>query len=286
MPKPSSGEVGCEAREHLAHYVVMNMSQPVGNGHAYELPWDGLAETYAEGGCALHVHFRAGVVGSGVAGDWCAIFNRAEHWLDVIHRDVHGDGEAKRRQGRGNRGVRQPVLVNVGKPVELPQGIVSGFLASVARLQPLDFCLRGWGDAPEHLMEIFRVLAGKDGELGLPRELARQRFPLVGDGEFVGEVVECGAEVVQAIPDDEAKIVSGWGVEDLDPEELLAGINIGFGPSLVRVFFLYNPNFRFKAPRVVERPVEPPLVVEAHGRSTGDVMAGRRDKPLVLTRPF
>lgn len=266
MTNPVSGEVRGQTRKHLAHYVVMDVSKPVGNGHASELLWGSLAETYAEGGCELHVHFRAGVVNGGIAGDWCAIFNRAEDWLDLIHRDTRRRDEAECRQGCKNRGVRQPVLVDIGKLVELPKGIVPEFLASVVRLQPLDFCLRGWGDAPKHLMKFTHVLARENGELGLPRELAGQRFPRVGDGEFVGEVVEGGAEVVQVVPDDEAKIVSGWGVEDFDPKELLAGINIAFGPSSVRAFFIQNSNFRFKALQMVERPVKPPLVVEAHGR--------------------
>lgn len=260
-----SGEVRGQWRQDPPRYVVMDFSESLGNRQASNLLWGSLAETYQEGGCELHVHFRAGFVGGGVAGDWCAIFNRVEDWLDFVRNDAHRHDVTETRGGEPRR-VGQPVRVDVGKLVELPQGIVPEPLPSVVRLQPLDLCLRGWGDAPKRVLESAQVLSGEDGEHGFLRELARQPLPPVGGGKVEGEVVERSPQAMQTIPDDEAKVVSGWGVEDFDPKELLAGINVRFGPCSVRAFFLPGSNFGFKALQVVERPVEPSLVVEGHGR--------------------
>jgi hypothetical protein len=67
MTDPNSGKVRNEGRQHPAYYVVMDLGQLVGNRHASELLWSSLSETYAEGGCELHVHFRAGIVYGGTS---------------------------------------------------------------------------------------------------------------------------------------------------------------------------------------------------------------------------
>lgn len=145
-----------QGRQHCAHYVAMDMRQPVGNRHAAELLWGSLAETYVEGGCEVHIHFRAGFVNGGVAGDWCAVFDRSKDWLDFIGSKAF-DPEGY-RSGSEKRDVRQTVLVLDGKLVELPKGVVGGVVPSTVRLQPLYCCLGAWGNAPKHAIEFARIL--------------------------------------------------------------------------------------------------------------------------------
>jgi hypothetical protein len=97
MTGANSGEEFFEVLPPLSHYMAMDVSQPVGNWHVSELLWSGLTEAYAEGGCEVHVHFCASIVNSGIAGDWCAIFNRAEDWFDFIDCDAQRYNKAESR---------------------------------------------------------------------------------------------------------------------------------------------------------------------------------------------
>jgi len=57
--------------------------------------------------------------------------------------------------------MRQPVLVDVGKLVELTEEVVRGKpLRLVVRLQPLDFCFSGWVDAPKPVVDFAKILVG------------------------------------------------------------------------------------------------------------------------------
>jgi hypothetical protein len=261
-----AGEVRSHRPENLVRYVVMDARQRIGNLDAAEVLWSTLAESYVEGGCELHVHFRAGTVEGRIVGDWCAVFNREVDWLDFLGSNAVGDKIGDGSQGK-HHDMRQAVLVHYGKPVELPEGIVPELLSSVVRLLGLDFCLGGWRNPPKHLKEFLQVLASEDGELGVSRYFARQRPPLVSDGKLEGEVVEGGAEVVEAVPDNEAK-VSWRRVEDFDPIELASAIGIVFGPRSIRAFFKPGVPFRFKAVQVIERPLQPSYMVESHGNGS------------------
>lgn len=228
----------------------MDLRQPVVNWEATELGWGSLAETYAEGGCELHVHFRAGFVNGGIAGDWCAIFNRTVDWFDFIGSEAfnhvpHGGSSDERN-------VRQTVLVLDVKLIELPEEIVGE--PSVVRLQPLDNCLRAWVDAPEHIIEPSRILLGENRELRTSLDVVWQRRSRVRQSELEGQIVEGGTKVVDAVTDDEAEFGGGRLLENLDPKDLLGAINIGFGPSSVRAFFAPGFQFGFKAVQVVNRP--------------------------------
>lgn len=263
MTNSNWGEVVGKERQNVPHYVTMDVRQPVGNRHAAKLLWGSLAESYAEGGHELHIHFLAGLVNGGIAGDWCAIFNRAEDWLDFVSSEAFNP----EREARGSkkRNVRQPVLVLDGKLVELPKGVVGGPVPSVVRLQPLDNCFRAWVDAPKHVIEFGRILFEEGWEPRFSFDAARHWPALAGDGEFKDEVVEGGTQVVDTVADDEAKFIGGRRLENFDPKELLGAINIGFTPSSVRAFFSPSVQFGFKALQVVERSAEPPFVVEGHG---------------------
>lgn len=121
----------------------------------------------------------------------------------------------------------QPVLVDVEKLVELPEGIVGELLPSVVRLQLLDSCLRSWVDTSDFVTAFARLHfpVTKDGELQQTRSVVRQGIDAnVGDGKLVDQIVEGRTEVVEAVPDNQAQFVSGRRVEHFDPEEFLAAI--------------------------------------------------------------
>ena len=85
---------------------------------------------------------------------------------------------------------------------------------------------------------------------------------------------------MDAVSGDEAQ--AGWRrLEDLRPNDLLAALGLEFGPKSVRAFFTPSSSFCFKTLQMVERPVQPPLVVKGHSCSNGSVMAETRDKQLI-----
>jgi hypothetical protein len=179
----------------------------------------------------------------------------------------------------------QPVLVLDIKPVELPKRIAAKPVLSVVRLQPRDDCFRAWVNPPESFAEFLRsvgTLLRENREPGSVRDAVAQAIPHVGNGEFESEVVQGGPEVVDAIPDDEAK-VGGRLVEHFEPCELVKDINIEIRPGSVRAFLAPGSRFGFKALQVVERPVEPRFVVEGHDWQNGGVMADKRGKKLALS---
>ena len=263
------GEVRAEGSEHCFEYVLMDAGQSIGSRHASELLWGTLAKRYVEGGCELHVHFRAGTVKGGIAGDWCAVFNRLEDWLDFVGSYTFGDEEPEGHSPE-KQDMRQPVLVLNSKLVKLPQEVVGVEpLASVVRLQPLDNCLSGWVDAPKHAIEFFEVLVAtraEDWECGVALDALRHFPAIVRQSQLKGEIIERRAEVMETVANNKAEFGGGRRFEYFDPKELIAAINIEFGPSSVRVFVEPVVHFRFKALQVVERPVEPSVVVEGHDR--------------------
>lgn len=254
----NSAEVRDEGRKNRFRYVTMDTREPVGDRVASELLWSSLAETYAKGGIELHVHFRAGFVNGGIAGDWCAIFNRSEDWLDFVDSDTAEDDEGN-GLGSEKGNVGQTVLVLDGKLVELPERVVGDvLLPSVVRLQPLDDCLRVWVDAPKHAVQFFEVIVATRAEhrkLGVALGTFGQAPALVCQGQLKSEVVESGAKIVKAVSDDEAEFGGGWLLKDFDPKDLLAALNLGFRPNSIRAFFAPSVQFAFKTLQVVERPV-------------------------------
>lgn len=166
----------------------MDESQFVRDRSTPEAFWNTVAEAYVEGWRQLHLHFRAGFIEGGVTGNWCTIFNRAEHRLDFINRKM-------RREKVGERNVHekddvgQPVFVFNGELVELPERIVRELLPSVVRLQLLNDFLRARINASEHAVQFFHSpvgFGGKDGESGFSLDTTRQWLLFICDGEFEG----------------------------------------------------------------------------------------------------
>ena len=222
--------------------------------------WQAVVEAYAEGRLEIHVHFRFRENGGPRASSYyCAVFKRASGPFDGAgrHHDVSRTPMGRALdQEEGQMG--QPMLIEVRKLVEHPEGVRCEVIPSLVRLQPLDVCLREWVDATD-LRSTSRLKQSRsgsgssllvhvpeDGELGTLGDIRGQRVPGVGDGEFEGEVVEGGTEVVKALPNDEAE-QGGWRVEDFEPNNALAHLRVEFVDEFIRVSFLKpSENFVFQ----------------------------------------
>ena len=128
--------------------MLMDARQRIGNRQAWELLWElacrSLAEAYVEGGCELHVHLHTCFIDGRIADDWGAVVNRKLEWLNLLRSHNSRNEEGKRCEHRVDD-MRQPVLVDVAKLVELTEEVVRGEPPRlVVRLQPLDFCFSGW----------------------------------------------------------------------------------------------------------------------------------------------
>ena len=152
------------------------------------------------------------------------------------------------------------MFVSVG---ELVEGCKTYALPSLVRLQVLDDSLRGWVDAPDHVFGFARELlhTTEEGEGCTTSNIAGQAAPVVREGEFVGEIVEGGTEVVKAVANDEPEF-GGRLLKDFGPGEILAALRIELGPKSVRAFFDPSSDFGFQALQVVERPLQPEFVAE------------------------
>jgi hypothetical protein len=262
-----------ERRKNFVDDVSVEALKSGDNRFAHEPIWNPLTEAYVEGRCEVHVHFRAGTVEGRIFGDWCAAIKIAESDLDFV--DADAVGFKKRQSGKVVQGndVRKPVLVYGLKPIKLPQGITTEPVPSLVRLQSLDHCLGEWVDAPSHVVEFLQRVGIVDGvfvenrEPGIVGDLARQRSFRLRKSKLESEVVEGGAEVVDAVPGDEAQ-AGGRRLDDLCPNDLLAALGIEFRPKSVRAFFSPGSPFRFEALQMVERPIEPPFVVEGHANGS------------------
>jgi hypothetical protein len=254
------GEVGGEGRDYIVNDIVPDVLQR--GDDQFSIPgfcWGSLAPAYCEGRGALHVHFRVASAKRPVARNYCAAFNRAPLNFDVRGAPWVGRVEVDGCRD-GERYVRQSVFISVG---ELAEGRKTYAVPSIVRLQVLDDCLRGWVDAPDHVSAFVRELlhTTEEGESRLTGNFAGQAAPVVRESEFVGEVVEGGTEVVEAVAYDEPEL-SGRLLKDFGPDEILAALRVELGPKLVRAFFDPSTDLGFQALQVVERSPQPKFVVE------------------------
>jgi hypothetical protein len=215
-----------------------------------------LTERYAEGRGLLHAHFRVATERNDNFRDYCAVIKRFREELDSpdVTPVRAEDGELGRC---GCRQMRQPVLVAVGEHAKNPEGAGrSKLIPSVVWLQSLDDCPGVGMDAPDHAFTLVVEfgLGLEDRERGFPFDVARQRFPGVGDGEFVSEVVEGASEVVEAVPDDGGEH-DGRGREDFGPDQLAAALDIRLGPNSTRIALTPDSLLRLYGLQVFGGPV-------------------------------
>jgi hypothetical protein len=206
-----------KAREHLLGDVPVDDLERVGDRAHPERFGSAYVEAYVEGCVETHFHFRAGTVNGGILGDWCAAVKCVEQVFDLVDIDVVRNEEREGGDVDEACRVGQSVLVLDRKLVELPQGVGLEPVPSLVRLQPLDLCLREWGDAPRSAIEFGQRLGvlgdvfGQNREARVALDLTSQTpFP-AGKRQLEGEVVEGGSEVVDAVSGDKAE-PSGGGL--------------------------------------------------------------------------
>jgi hypothetical protein len=251
-----SREVTGELGHNLVGYVPPDFHKYAEHPSACD-GWRAVAEAYGEDRLEIHVHFRLMETGRPrVSPYYCAIFERAPAPFHGVGR--HHELGGIRMNGTPNQEesqVEQPMLVEIRKPVEHPEGVRFEVIPSFVRLQALDNCLRSWGDAPDSLLARASThgFGAKDGEFGVLDEFGGGRVSMPSDNEFVNEVVESGAEVMQDLSNDETK-QRGWVVEDFEPNLILANLRLEFVDEFVRVSVEPSVNLGFQALQVMERP--------------------------------
>jgi hypothetical protein len=110
------------------------------------------------------------------------------------------------------------VLVRTGELAEDKKWAI--FVPSLVRLQFLNECFRVWMNAPNHAFEFLqglRVIREENRELRVSGHAPGEWSSLMREGEFVGEVVQGRAEVVETIAKDEANSV-GRRLEHFGPD--------------------------------------------------------------------
>jgi hypothetical protein len=219
-----------------------------------------LPEDYAEGQQGIHVHLRVETLGKGggaggVSRNLCAVFIRTHVDFDSAG-EVGRVGKVSVGAGGDLRDVRHSMFVHVGKLVELPQGVRRERIPSCVRLQPLDDCLRSWVNAPDFVTTFPHLPfpSTKNGELRPSVEgVGQGATSVMPYSEFVGKVVKGGAEVVEAIPDDEAELYRDW-LGESDVHDLLTALTVEMTIVSVRVSVSPLTNFRLKAVQVMGGP--------------------------------
>lgn len=241
------------------HDVVVDSLQEYGDGDVCDLEAGRWLEGYAEGRRALHAHLRVRTARSGVSGDYCALFNRTP--IDFNVRGAHGYREPKGNALRHQeRQMGQPMLVNVRKLIENPEGVHGGeAIPSLVRLQVLNDCLRSFGNVLDSVWSGAAVepirMSEKDRELYSPYHGVGHGAPLVSFGQFIDEIVEASSEVVEAVPSYERKC-GGRLPNVVDFNELLSALKVELGTNTIRVFFDPSSDFSLQAIQVVTRSIQ------------------------------
>jgi hypothetical protein len=178
----------------------------------------------------------------------------------VVRHEVQRSGTGAARVAEvAERWMDHAMLVHVVEPCNYVEKVtVPVCLPGVIRLQLLDDCPVGLSDAVEprgdDALELRRGVA--NGELGF---FARRA--VVGEsGELADEVVECGAEVVGVVAEQEAEMGRRLP-DDLDRENVLFGVRPELGPDFIGLSFSGVPfveggRFGIEDAQVLVCPIE------------------------------
>jgi hypothetical protein len=117
--------------------------------------------------------------------------------------------------------VKCSVLVEVVKEVEV---LERSRVGSTVRLHCRDEVPRFWIDASDHSFAVTGAERGvhEDRELGVLFDFGSKREAAMGNREVVGEMIEGGAEVEQALPNECAPADQRRSLVDLHYPEALA----------------------------------------------------------------
>jgi hypothetical protein len=252
------GEVRGEKPDDRISDVINQAREKFERGAMFD-NWEAVAEAYAQQRIVVHVQFCIGHLGTpNITGHFCAVFDRAR-----FKRRAHITNEQERFGGedasrwQNQLEIGQAMLVNVGKLVNHPQGVRCEIFPSLVRLQLLDDCLRSWVDAPDFVttFPFFHRPVPKDGKRQPPSAAIGDGTNVqIRDREFVDEIVQSGADIVDAIANDEGEL-SGRLLGNVNPDDVLAGIRIRFVDKAVWLSFAPPLPFGVKAYQVLPRPL-------------------------------
>ena len=247
-----------ESWEHLLVDEAVQVAQYVSDG-PFIHSGARFVESYLEGNMWLELHVRAFSDAKPV--DFCAIFKRSD--LLVNHGDISRVSVAKCESCDaylGNGQQNGPVLVNVVKSAQNPQGMQLG-VGSEAWLQRLDSRFDGWIDVlklaqprvvisvnPSSGPRVSSVVAVlEDGELDRARALG------TGDGKLPHDRVQRGSEIVQELAD--YKTQSGIGPTfDVRAQDIVAGLFIELRGDKLRCVVREGFDLRLQVIEVFSRP--------------------------------
>lgn len=173
----------------------------------------------------------------------------AENVIPVLHQDVGRDG-----------GRKSAVLVDIRQLAQLPESPGLRVIPSVVRLQPLDACSCATGEALDHvggppdspLAPVSEPVI-KDREFRSP-VVGGGVLPRPGDIKDVGQVVEGGSHVMDALPDPDMPLLRY--LADLFDANTDPPLTISIGPGAYEIRYGTFPNQLFKAVDVRFCPVE------------------------------
>jgi hypothetical protein len=209
----------------------------------------------------------------GEAGYFCAAFHEALVDLESpgaasAEDRVAGRGGVKDHSAECNNGeMQKAVPVKPCEFVQPPQRVLGESVASLVRLQPLDFCLRTWSQAADALLSTRTKTSGSRSGTSLPihvpenrerqliRDLLGQRIG-IGTSQIKDQEVETRTQIVQTIPDDAREGRGAGGVDFLYQHDVLAAFALEVVDNEITISLSPTRNLTFEFLQVVKRPHE------------------------------
>ena len=216
------------------------LANVLNNAHRFVVGERSIPERYADGSVEFRFHFLVQEIG-GERSYYRAVVNKSILELGQVLPAV-GMRERRAETGGERRQCERVMLVHVRQFGELPQEVKSALvLIELERLECPDAFQHLQRDRVQFLVRdgLFQeVMLGKcDGVLGSSR-----RSATVGDGQFMGEVIERGAHAVNSVTDDRGE-AERWLFEDVKSEPWFAVARVAMGLQSVRAVVQVSPGF-------------------------------------------
>jgi len=210
--------LGSEIRLELLNDYPRNLRQVLDMPE----PVTPLANRYADGHVAVHVHLGIRRKGLNLESEKrCAVFEAAE-WQELLGDDLAGASDETDRNSisgilqDGQRCVDDLVFVHVRETTKEGEVGVLRPVRSLIRLNALDDCPMPWGHAIEALRGLRAEVVGVVGD---GERVVTPRLAAVEVHKLPDEVVKCGSGVVDDVSDDHAeserRLVFDYGVDDV-----------------------------------------------------------------------
>lgn len=255
-----------------------------------------LSERYAQARVYFHVHVLVSVNGNGTrkSSDWCiGLHCSSEDLYQPIWNTSYVDGSPRippNPFGAADDGVQEPVLIDAVQLMDDPKGITSKCVPSVVRLKQLNDCLSIWMPSPNlvkpatmarlapastlhdssmesltaHPSVPVPVLIPEDRELRAIREIVWKGFG-VDRRERERQIVEGGAEIVQAVSNEGRELLMRWLLGG--GEKKPCPLRLNFMPDRMVISVQPSLLLSLQIHQVVECPIELQAMVErmSHG---------------------